>query len=354
MNPYNNGFGLFVYGTLPIFIVRIVAEIANHAQPDDPLLDDRAGYRADLTSYGGIYLVGRAVSALFDVGSVWLLFVLGRRLYRAKVGLLAAAFYAFAALPLQQSHFFTVDTVAHLLRAGHPLLRRARGAGRRAEAGMGAGGARTSRSAPAWAQASPAASTWRRWLGIALLAAGIRAWDDWRACCATAAGAAQRCSLRLRWSSTLLQATLFRFLLMGLVAIAVFRIAQPYAFGGTTLLDFSLATKWLENMKEISRTMRLEVEMPPAHQWANRTPFVFPFVNMVVWGMGLPLGLTAWAGWLVAAVEVLRPDRGQGRASQARPHILPVVWIGGMFLWQGMQAVAVHALSAAALSGRWR
>ena len=145
--------------------------------------------------------------------------------------------------------------------------------------------------------------------------------------------------MRPDWSSTLLQATLFRFLVMGLVAIAVFRVAQPYAFGGSSVLDFSLASKWLDNMREISRTMKLEVEMPPTHQWANRTPFVFPFVNMVVWGMGLPLGLAAWAGWLVATWQVLRAlTLGKGVAA-ARPHILPVAWIGGMFLWQGMQAV---------------
>ena len=143
---------------------------------------------------------------------------------------------------------------------------------------------------------------------------------------------------------TVLQATLFRFLLMGLVAIAVFRMAQPYAFGGTNLLDFSLASKWLDNMREISRSTRLEVEMPPAHQWANRTPFVFPFVNMVVWGMGLPLGLAAWAGWLIAAWKVLRGlDAGQGcgRGPAAYP---AVTWIGGMFFWQGLQPLCPCAI----------
>ena len=36
--------------------------------------------------------------------------MIGRRLYSVKVGLLGAALYAFAVLPLQQSHFYTVDT----------------------------------------------------------------------------------------------------------------------------------------------------------------------------------------------------------------------------------------------------
>ena len=35
-------------------------------------------------------------------------------------------------------------------------------------------------------------------------------------------------------------------------------------------------------------------------QWANRPRFVFALQNMIVWGMGLPLGLAAWAGWALA------------------------------------------------------
>ena len=81
--------------------------------------------------------------------------------------------------------------------------------------------------------------------GIALLAAGIRAWDDLQRMHADSPSGDGRLL------STLLQATLFRFLLMGLVTLAVFRMAQPYSFGGTNLLDFSFAAKWLDNMRTI-------------------------------------------------------------------------------------------------------
>ncbi len=80
-------------------------------------------------------------------------------------------------------------------------------------------------------------------------------------------------------------------------------------------------------------------DYPPGHQWASRTPFVFPFVNMVYWGLGLPLGMTAWVGWAVATWQVLRALTLSKGVAQARPHILPVAWIGGMFLWQGLQYV---------------
>ena len=180
MNPYNNGFGLFVYGTLPIFIVRVVAQLVNHLNQAGQFWTLAPGAAVDLTSYGAVYLVGRALSALVDLCSVGLLFVLGRRLYGNKVGLLAAVLYAFCALPLQQSHFYTVDTWGTFfsLVTLYFAIRVAQG-GERGRHGGGWGtyialGASLGASVATRINLAPLA-------GIALLAAGIRAWDDWHA-----------------------------------------------------------------------------------------------------------------------------------------------------------------------------
>ena len=180
MSPYNNGFGLFVYGTLPIFIVRVAAEFLNHLNQAGQYWTFAPGSAVDLTGYGGVYLVGRALSALFDLGSVLLLFVLGRRLYGVKVGLLAAVLYAFAALPLQQSHFYTVDTFGTFfgLVTLYFAIRVAQGG----EPGRHGGGWGTYIALGASLGASVATRINLAPLaGIALLAAGIRAWDDWHA-----------------------------------------------------------------------------------------------------------------------------------------------------------------------------
>jgi YYY domain-containing protein len=363
MSPYNLDFGFFVYGTLPLFIVRVIAEFAQKFNQGAELWHAAPGILLTMNGYDGIHLVGRALSGLFDLACVLLVFVLGRRLYSVKVGLLAAALYTFAVLPLQQAHFYTVDTFGTFfaLLTFYFAVRVAQGG----EPGRHGGGWGTYVALGASLGASVASRINLAPLaGIALLAAGIRAWDDFKRVQADSRSGDGRLL------STLLQATLFSLLVMGLVTVAVFRVAQPYAFGGTTLLDFAFADKWRDNMRSIQQLISGAADYPPGHQWANRTPFVFPFVNMVYWGLGLPLGVTAWTGWAVALLQVLRGltridkvARRQGdtlnRADVARSsdhyvpvsplqqvtrapwrnHILPVVWIGGMFLWQGLQYV---------------
>ncbi|MFU8826864.1 MAG: ArnT family glycosyltransferase, partial [Brevefilum sp.] len=95
LNPANRGYGFFVYGTLPIFIVRYAGEALGQ------------------TDYHAITLLGRQLSAVFDVATVLLVFGIGKRLYNRWVGLLGAAFYALAVLPIQLSHFATVDTITN-------------------------------------------------------------------------------------------------------------------------------------------------------------------------------------------------------------------------------------------------
>ena len=53
---------------------------------------------------------GRPLSALADVGSVAMVFVLGRRFYGRGVGLLAAALTALSVIHIQNSHFFRPET----------------------------------------------------------------------------------------------------------------------------------------------------------------------------------------------------------------------------------------------------
>ena len=71
---------------------------------------------------------------------------------------------------------------------------------------------------------------------------------------------------------------------------------------------------------------------PPGVQWTNRPALVFPWINIVFWGMGLPLGLTAWAGLAWAL-------RRSYRGGEWKRHLLPLTWAGGYFLFMGTRWV---------------
>ena len=95
LNPRNVGHTFFVYGDLPVILIKRIAVTLGQ------------------TGYDQVYLVGRAIDALVDLGTLLVVFLLGRRLYRDdRVALLGAAFYALSALAIQQAHFFVVDNAS--------------------------------------------------------------------------------------------------------------------------------------------------------------------------------------------------------------------------------------------------
>jgi len=95
-SPWNPQF--FAYGSLPIYLLRIMADLAGRLDPSYATLQSS-------------YVVGRTLSALFDLGTVALVFRLGFRLFDERVGLLAAALTTVTVLHVQLAHFFAVDTL---------------------------------------------------------------------------------------------------------------------------------------------------------------------------------------------------------------------------------------------------
>jgi hypothetical protein len=84
LSPYSlPDMGLFVYGTLPVYIVKWTSILLNK------------------NNYDMITLVGRAMSGIFDLGALVLLFLIGRRLYGKGVGLLAALLLSFSVLNIK-------------------------------------------------------------------------------------------------------------------------------------------------------------------------------------------------------------------------------------------------------------
>ena len=126
----------WVYGTLPVYIVKLatwaamnVADTVNKAAgvicpahgslpkgnssipggPNDPHRDGKIPAGNYLSGRAGNLQSGRTMANLFDLFTVFLVFLIGRRLYGPQAGLLAAAFSAFAVTQIQISNFYIVE-----------------------------------------------------------------------------------------------------------------------------------------------------------------------------------------------------------------------------------------------------
>jgi YYY domain-containing protein len=154
-------------------------------------------------------------------------------------------------------------------------------------------------------------------IGIILLVAGLRIASTW-----PQAGNGSS----LIWREALKCAG------AAVTAVLMFRVAQPYAFQGPGFWDLSLNSRWLEIMREVQRQVSGRAEWPPNHHWTDRPMLTYAWQNLVMWGLGLPLGLAASLGWIWMAWRCWR-----GPHVEWQRHLLPLVWVGGYFAWQNLQ-----------------
>ena len=123
----------------------------------------------------------------------------------------------------------------------------------------------------------------------------------------------------------------------GLISLVTFRVTQPMSFraenGDTTLRTLSLNPDWLDSMEVASRESKGIGGGPPSEQWAKRPAIIFPLTNIVLWGMGLPLGLAAWSAFVWITWRVIR------NKDDWRAHAILIFWVGGYFLFMGTRFV---------------
>lgn len=313
----------FVYGTLPVFLVRYVGE------------------EIGKTGMFDLYLLGRRLSALADWLVVLLVFLIGLRLFDARVGLLGAFLYAVAGFPIQQAHFYTVDTFAALFSTGAFYF-----------------AVRAIRSRRPWLDASMfgvllgmgmASKVTAAAMASMLILALLMHWG-------------RRNSLpdpllasdRKAWRYRAAFSPAIALVLGGIFAIAAFRSFQPYSFlppraelppesestpPMMTMLNRVLAPigpidpRWTKSMQELSHMNTGSWDAPPNHQWATRTRLLFPLHNSIAAGLGWPLGIVAWLSVLWAVWEIVRRHPGSDRL------LLPTAWVLLLFLWQGTRWV---------------
>ncbi len=248
-NPHNKDFSFYVYGTYPIHLTKLIAQ-ALHKD-----------------TYTDIPFVGRSLSALMDILIVFFVFQIGKLLHEKthapksfRAGLICALVYSILVLPIQLSHYYVVDPYAVL------------------------------------------------WITISLYML-LQKKLDWRLGIAVGLAISAKISsililscVVLTWISVKpwnMHGTQMRTMLRSLLGFfsmfyITVRIAYPYLFEG-----LRLNSQILNNWKELKAFDGPLTSFPPALQWIH-VPFWQPTIDMLVWGLGLPLsGIFVMAIWYV-------------------------------------------------------
>ncbi len=358
LNPYNKG-SSFIYGTFPLFLTKALGELLNQGHPDR------------------IHLLGRVLAATFDLVSVFLMFLIGRKLYGERVGLLSAFLTACLVIHIQQSHFYSADSFVatfvlltfywslHVAERGSwsdfVWMGASYGLAVASKINVALFGAvmalacamrvykavlvpvADSASAKQSVAAAPEPSTdgqpsgsvfnWRRTIGALGLNLSVeRAPGTGTARArnnpgpvAVAKPAADLSRLQSHWLEIGYKVAL-KFAVSLVVAFFTFRIVQPYSFQGPGFFDLRLADAWLNDVRYWSKAAAGLIDLPFNHQWTSRAPVLFSLQNMVLWAVGVPLGLASWAAWSFAWYELLRKRKLQ--------HTLVLAWTTFFFLYQ--------------------
>ncbi len=310
LNPYNRGNASYVYGDLPLTLVRSAIELTNNED------------------IGQSKFFARQFSALADLFTIFLLYLIVSNLYGRRIGLIAATFSSFAVMQIQQSHFFTSDLFVNVFM--FLTLYFAVGIINQKELGIKNQGVEGLEDPPDFRSLltkflrSPLF-----WLSIGFgFALGMAMASKINAAVLAVMLPGAFIVRYFLYDENKKQNTDYWLMISlfliagGLMTIISFRIFQPYAFNG-----LGLDPHWVANISEQRLQATGESDLPWNLQWARRT-HLYSFINLTVWGLGLPLGILAWAGFLLMGWRILK---GEWR------HLLLWGWTAFYFGWQSMQ-----------------
>jgi YYY domain-containing protein len=306
LNPYNRGYSFFVYGNLPLTLVRVIAE---------------ASGAVDL---GSLKFLARQMSALADLLTIFVLYLIVSNLYGRRIALFASTFSALTVMQIQQSHFFTTDLYVNLfmflaISFAVEIVNYRESGIRNQELGIKG----IVRNPLFWLS-----------IGFGLMLGMAMASKINAAALAIMLPGAFAIRYFIHDRKTELLKTddqsastdywtlITVFLIAGGIAtILSFRIFQPYAFDG-----LGLNSQWISNIAE-QRAQADGSDLPWNLQWARRS-HLYSFVNLTTWGLGLPLGILAWAGFLLMGWRIFKGEW---------QHLLLWGWTAFYFIWQSLQ-----------------
>lgn len=343
----------YVYGTLPLWASEAAAgllmtdrmapvveaidgvgiNLLRDAPPEVPTSE-----RLRFDTGFDVTMIGRLMSALIDTITVGAVYLLAVELSDdRKVGLLAALLQAFTVLHIQYTHFLGSEPWVALFVTcavwGSVRLVRSRGGWRtRIFTAVAVGFAIGSKLSGIASVAAPFAAVLIS-IGPDIAHLGRRR---------IAAGVVGRVARKIE-----------PYLVMGLLAVVAYRIAQPYDFRPG--LSLALNERFEADIEYIT-DINSGGDWPWVHPLVGRTPLLHPLKQMFLWGMGPGLGLAAIFG---IGRAVRRFFLGE------RYWAVPLAVIAAYFLLVSLQFYAIirylqpaypiiTALSAVGLVAAWR
>ena len=287
----DSGHGVYDYGSLPFYLLGAVGWAVGAL----PGVDDANMY--DLT------IIGRILSAFFDTGTVFVVFLIGRRLFNERVGLLAALFTAFAVLHIQLAHFYTTEAMLTFFSClSFLFVVRLSEEGKRWDAvlaGVFFGLAMASKFS-----AAPMLAGFAVGVGLLALRNGSRV-DT------------------LIPTPDAIKPALRKLGIAAAFGFITFAIAQPYA-----ILDLPY---YAADAYQQSQMVRRVIDFPYTRQYDGSLPFAYHLWQFSVWGVGLPLAILMWAGLGFTAVRAA--------LKRTRADILLLAWFLPFFFITGLAEV---------------
>ncbi len=282
----------FAYGHLPLYLgvaaTRLVEQTPSAWIDWVPLGSDLGRDLFNLDAkieFRHLTAVARALTGLADVGTLLLLFLLGKRIYGSAVGLLAAAFLAVNVMHIQLAHFFISDpfltlfVVAALfalvasLQAKRPGIWLLLGA---AMVGLAVGS---------------------KFSAVMLmlpltLAVGLVMREKW-----------------IRWLAISAVVAFLSFALTNPFALLDFScdvVTPAMQLGPITIPALDWGSCYLANIVKQNGMVNGSADLGFTRQYQGTLPYFYYVEMQLRWGMGWPLGIVAFAGFVWAIVVNVR------------------------------------------------
>ncbi len=257
------------YGALPLYLLALSSGAA------EQVLGWLKSFLTLPFDSAPMLYIGRLLSVLASVATVGLTAALAGRLFGRGVAWVSALLLAVSLLPVREAHFATVDSLL-----------------------------------VAWVVLT-------LWLGVGIARRG--AWRDY-----VATGVALALALATKIGAIVLLAPILvaqvaavwapprqltrhwtRLLVLGLVAVAIWLLLNPYAVlnpGGYFDLDRN------DSVRTQSLVVRGDLPVLYTLQFEGTPPYLYVLSNWLPWGLGLPLQIVAVMGVGYSVWRLLRPQ----------------------------------------------